>query len=64
MLIAIAIGRLYQTLNSAICAAGAPSRSFKAIEVNLTASGTASASAYQIQLHAVPSTRIDPIDRN
>jgi hypothetical protein len=50
MLIAIAIGRLYQTLNSAMCAAGAPKALFSPIDANLTASGTASASAYQIQL--------------
>jgi len=48
--IAIAIGRPYQTLNSAISGTGAPNAVFRPIAANVTASGTASASAYQIQL--------------
>ena len=50
MLMAIAIGRLYQTVNSAISGMGAPTAVFRPIEANVTASGTASAIAYQIQL--------------
>ena len=50
ILMAIAIGRAYQTVNSAMCAAGAPNALFSPIDANLIASGTPSASAYQIQL--------------
>ena len=50
MFMAIAIGRLYQTLNSAILGTGAPAVVFRPMEANVTASGTPSASAYQIQL--------------
>jgi len=46
---AIAIGRLYQTLNSAMCAAGAPKALFSPIDANLTPIGTATASTYHIQ---------------
>src|SRR5687767_7967443 len=48
ILMAIAIGRLYQTLNSAMCATGAPNALFSPIDANLIAKGTPSASAYQI----------------
>jgi hypothetical protein len=50
MFIAIAIGRPYQTLNSAMSGTGAPKAAFRPIEANVTPSGTPSASAYQIQL--------------
>src|SRR4029450_6630295 len=50
MFMAIAIGRPYQTLNSAIFGTGAPKAVCRPIAANVTASGTASASAYQIQL--------------
>jgi hypothetical protein len=47
---AIAIGRPYQTLNSAMFGTGAPKAVFRPIAANVTGSGTPSASAYQIQL--------------
>ena len=50
MLIAIAIGRPYQTANSAMSGTGAPSALLRPIDTNLTASGTTTARAYQIQL--------------
>ena len=50
MLIAIAIGRLYQTLNSTMSGAGAPKPVFSAMAAKVTDSGTARASAYQTQL--------------
>jgi len=50
MFMAIANGRPYQTLNSAISGTGAPQAVFSPIAANGTASGTPSASAYQIQL--------------
>ena len=50
MSIAIAIGRPYQTLNSAMSGTGAPKAVFRPIEANVTASGTPTASAYQTQL--------------
>jgi hypothetical protein len=39
ILIAIAIGRLYQTLNSAMRGAGAPVAVFSPIDANFTARG-------------------------
>ena len=60
MLIAIAIGMLYQTLNSARSGTGAPSAVLSPIEANLTANGTAMAMAYQIQLTRQRISR-DPI---
>ncbi len=50
MLIAIAIGSPYQTLNSAMSGTDAPSAVLSPMDANLIASGTAMASAYQIQL--------------
>ena len=50
MLIAIAIGRLYQTLSSTMSGVGAPNPEFNAMAANVTDSGTARASAYQTQL--------------
>jgi hypothetical protein len=47
---AIAIGRPYQTLNSAMSGTGAPKAVFRPIAANVTASGTLSASTYQTQL--------------
>src|SRR5829696_1174640 len=63
MLMAIAIGRLYQTVNSAISGMGAPKAVFRPIDTNETASGTASAIAYQIQLTRQRINR-DPIARS
>jgi hypothetical protein len=50
MLMAIAIGMPYQTLNSAMSGTGAPNAVFRPIDANVTVSGTPSASTYQIQL--------------
>src|SRR5215218_10977336 len=61
--IAIAIGRPYQTLNSAMCGTGAPKAVFRPIAANVTASGTPSASAYQIQLTRQRINR-DPMARS
>src|SRR5829696_5950507 len=63
MFMAIAIGRLYQTVNSAISGMGAPKAVFRPIDTNETASGTASAIAYQIQLTRQRINR-DPIARS
>ena len=63
MLMAIAIGRLYQTLNSAMSGTGAPSALLSPMAANLTASGTAMAMAYQIQLTRQRMSR-DPIAFN
>src|SRR4029453_648568 len=63
MFIAIAIGRPYQTLNSAMSGTGAPKAVFSPIDANLTDSGTPSASAYQIQLTRQRISR-DPMARS
>ncbi len=63
MLMAIAIGRLYQTLNSAMSGTGAPRALFRAMEANMTDRGTARASAYQTQLTRHRINR-DPMDRS
>jgi hypothetical protein len=61
--IAIAIGRPYQTLNSAMSGTGAPKAVFRPIAANVTASGTPSASTYQIQLTRQRINR-DPMARS
>ena len=50
MLIAIAIGMLYQRLSPPRSGTGAPNAVLSPIEANLTDNGTATASTYQIQL--------------
>jgi len=63
MFMAMAIGTLYQTLNSAMSGMGAPKAVFRPIDANVTPSGTASAITYQIQLTRQRINR-DPIARS
>src|SRR5215207_10961227 len=63
MFMAMAIGTLYQTLNSAMYGTGAPKAVFSPIAANCTDSGTANAIAYQIQLTRQRINR-DPMARS